>query len=449
MRYAVISSHPIQYNAPLFKYLNHADKYKFQIFYTWGVNSLKVFDPGFRKYRTWDIELLGGYDYTFVENVSKNSGSHHFYGIVNPTLINLVETYNPDAILIYGWKFHSHLRLMRHFKGKIPIILRGDSTLLDEPKIFSLKKWCRQQILKWVYKNVDHALSPGFASDEYFRWVGLNHDQIHRAVHAVDNKRFVGEMGDGRWELGNGDQELGVRNQELGIRNEELDQRALLWKKELGITNDKKVFLFAGKFEPKKDPLLLIHAFKQLFQKRSDIHLIMVGNGILEEQIKMEISISQFPSTTLTPSTSSTSLNLSQHSSTPSTSLNLSQPPSTFPITLLPFQNQSIMPIVYRLGDVFVLPSKGPGETWGLSVNEAMASGRAVIVSDKCGCANDLFPNHFSKYIFPAGDVDALTIRMEIMLDNNAFIAIGKENQERIRVFSYDSFLNVLRKILA
>jgi glycosyltransferase involved in cell wall biosynthesis len=59
-------------------------------------------------------------------------------------------------------------------------------------------------------------------------------------------------------------------------------------------------------------------------------------------------------------------------------------------IRFIPFQNQSQMPIVYRLGDILCLPSKGPGETWGLAINEAMASGRPVIVTDKVGCAQDL-----------------------------------------------------------
>ncbi len=42
----------------------------------------------------------------------------------------------------------------------------------------------------------------------------------------------------------------------------------------------------------------------------------------------------------------------------------------------LDFQNQQKMPLVYRLCDIFVLPSMGPGETWGLAVNEAMACKR-------------------------------------------------------------------------
>jgi glycosyltransferase involved in cell wall biosynthesis len=56
---------------------------------------------------------------------------------------------------------------------------------------------------------------------------------------------------------------------------------------------------------------------------------------------------------------------------------------------VLPFQNQSHMPIVYRLGDVFVLPS-AHGESWGLAVNEALACGTPVIVSDRVGCAADV-----------------------------------------------------------
>jgi glycosyltransferase involved in cell wall biosynthesis len=56
---------------------------------------------------------------------------------------------------------------------------------------------------------------------------------------------------------------------------------------------------------------------------------------------------------------------------------------------VLPFQNQSRMPVVYRLGDVFTLPSSH-GETWGLAVNEALACGRPSLVSDRVGCAADV-----------------------------------------------------------
>lgn len=389
-------------------------KFKIKVIYTWGENSIHVYDHGFRKERIWDIDLLSGYDYIFTKNISKEPGSHHYKGIINPDLISQVETYNPDTVLIYGWKFDSHLRVMRHFKGKIPIIFRGDSTLLDESNRFSLKKWGRQQLLKWVYEHIDHALSPGTASDEYFRWVRLKFNQIHRVVHAVENERFMGEIGNGKWQM---------------------EQKALTWRRELGITDEKKVFLFAGKFEPKKDPLLLIQAFKQLLQIRSDIHLIMVGNGILEKEIERELN--DINKTHGSSQPLSTSLNFSQHSSTP----------STFPITLLPFQNQSFMPIVYRLGDVFVLPSKGPGETWGLAINEAMASGRPVIASNKCGGAIDLVINEHNGLVFTAGDQKDLLSKIEFMVNANTR-EMGENAQKHIVKFNYQKFALSLGEIL-
>jgi glycosyltransferase involved in cell wall biosynthesis len=69
---------------------------------------------------------------------------------------------------------------------------------------------------------------------------------------------------------------------------------------------------------------------------------------------------------------------------------------------VLPFQNQSLMPVVYRLGDIFTLPSTG--ETWGLGVNEAMACGRQVLISDKVGCAPDMVTSTDIGEIFTSFD---------------------------------------------
>ena len=60
------------------------------------------------------------------------------------------------------------------------------------------------------------------------------------------------------------------------------------------------------------------------------------------------------------------------------------------PKGILGFHNQLKMPVVYRMADVFCLPSAGPGETWGLAINEALASGTPCIVSDRAGCAQDM-----------------------------------------------------------
>jgi glycosyltransferase involved in cell wall biosynthesis len=376
-----------------------AEDCKIKVFYTWGQAQGKVHDKDFGIEREWDIDLLSGYDHVFVENTSNAPGSHHYKGIINPSLISEVESFQPNKIIVYGWKFNSHLNLLRHFKGKIPLYFRGDSTLLDEPAGFSIKKALRRVLLLWVYQHVDFVLSPGTASDAYFLNAGLTTTQIIRAPHAVDNARFSGT--------------------ETPDELSTYERRAQNWRKELSIADDAKVFLFAGKFEPKKDPELLVKAFARLHQQYPNTHLIMVGNGVLEEELKKMTS---------PPQPSAGNFN------------------SSTPITFLPFQNQSIMPVVYRLGDIVVLPSRGPGETWGLAINEAMACGRPVIVSDKCGAAADMVKNYANGFVFKAGNENDLYSCMQHMVSED-LTSMGAKAQETVQQFSYASFASALRSL--
>src|SRR6478735_8988655 len=107
MRLAVITTHPIQYYAPVFKLL--AQKIDLMVFYTWGYGSVSKHDPGFGQVIKWDIDLLEGYPYQWVKNTAADTGSHHFYGIVNPDLIAQINSWEPDSILMYGWAYKGHL----------------------------------------------------------------------------------------------------------------------------------------------------------------------------------------------------------------------------------------------------------------------------------------------------------------------------------------------------
>src|SRR5688572_9339704 len=82
---AIVTTHPIQYNAPFFRLLSESTSVEVRVFYTWGATVLDdKFDPGFNRSVEWDIPLLEGYAYTFLENTAGDKGSHHFMGIVNP-----------------------------------------------------------------------------------------------------------------------------------------------------------------------------------------------------------------------------------------------------------------------------------------------------------------------------------------------------------------------------
>jgi glycosyltransferase involved in cell wall biosynthesis len=114
-------------------------------------------------------------------------------------------------------------------------------------------------------------------------------------------------------------------------------------------------------------------------------------------------------------------------------------------ITFLPFQNQKRMPIVYRLADVFVLPSQGPGETWGLAVNEAMACGRPVLVSDRAGCAVDLVTDGVNGYIFKSNDMKDLIDKLRFLIKSD-LNKMGQKSRQMIQNWSFEKICNALEK---
>jgi glycosyltransferase involved in cell wall biosynthesis len=322
---AIISSHPIQYNAPLFALLAKEPEMELKVFYTWGKNSIKdKYDPDFQQKIQWDIPLLEGYQYQFLDNTSKDPGSHHFYGIINPDLNAEIDKWGADMVWVWGWSFASHLNAIRYFKGKKEVWFRGDSTLLDEPLGFSIKKIFRRFFLKWVYRHVDKAFYVGTHNKAYFIKHGLQESQLVYAPHAVDSKRF---------------------------ESDDLDYhtKASLWRSQLGIKPHQKVLLFSGKLEPKKNPLFLLDLINSIHFK--EFVVLFVGAGNMEQELK-ERANNQ--------------------------------------CVFLGFQNQSLMPVIYRMADLYILPSIGPNETWGLSINESLASGTPVFASNRCGGAIDL-----------------------------------------------------------
>ena len=102
------------------------------------------------------------------------------------------------------------------------------------------------------------------------------------------------------------------------------------------------------------------------------------------------------------------------------------------------------MPVVYRLSDIVVLPSKGPGETWGLAINEAMACGRPVIASDKCGAAADMIKDNENGFVFKAGDENELYNCMEKMIKAD-LASMGARAKETVLHFSYGYFVDALK----
>lgn len=376
---AIVTTHPIQYFAPIFKLLNAEEEIAVKVFYTYEKVE-EVFDEGFGKKFKWDIPLLDGYDYTFVSN--NGNTKKDFWSVKNPTLIKEIEDWGATAVLVYGWNFFSHLKAIKYFKGKITVLFRGDSTLLNQQA--GVKSLVRKMFLSWIYASVDYALYVGSENKEYYKFCGMKDKQLIFAPHSIDNDRF----------------------NNLSKENADFIETT---KKNLGINPSDIVLIYCAKFQAVKNPFLLIDAFKKV--ENLQVKLIMVGNGELENELKLKAANDKR-------------------------------------ILFLPFQNQSFMPAVYRLGDLFVLSSIS--ETWGLAVNEAMACKLAILVSNKCGCAIDLVKPEKNGEIFISNNEDDLVNKINLLVkDKLALKQMGQISEQLIFDWSFQKQVLAIKTILA
>jgi glycosyltransferase involved in cell wall biosynthesis len=340
-RLAFIVSHPIQYYVPLYQRLARRDDLSIKVFFTWHDGSVAKQDRGFGIPIVWDIPLNQGYDSELVENISADPGTHHFWGLRNPSLVDRVLAWRPTVTHITGWAWRSHLHAIRSLaKAGRPTLFRGDSHLLNESPS-GPRWWLKQAVLKRIYSWPTAFLVTGQANYEYYRTFGVRPERLRICPHSVDCERFSGSIHEGE---------------------------AQRWRHELNIKDDQTAFLFAGKFDRNKEPIGFMKAILGL--QDPNVVGILVGDGPLQAEINL---------------------------------LAESKPQA---FRILPFQNQSRMPVVYRLADAFVMPSHS--ETWGLAVNEALACGRPVIVSNGVGCAPDVVDSTCGQ-LYPAGDQWRLT----------------------------------------
>jgi glycosyltransferase involved in cell wall biosynthesis len=95
---------------------------------------------------------------------------------------------------------------------------------------------------------------------------------------------------------------------------------------------------------------------------------------------------------------------------------------------------------IYGLASAFILASSH-SEQWGLVVNEAMAAGLPVFVSNICGCVPDLVQEAITGYAFdPADEVGLAGLLTQCSNGIINLSQIGENAQQRIRVFSPQIF---------
>ena len=246
-RLAVVVSHPTQYYSPWFRRLAAQGGLHLRVFYLWDAGVKPTRDPQFGTTFAWDVDLLSGYEHEFVPNIARHPGSDRFLGLRNPGLPARLEAWRPDAVLLFGYNYATHLRLILWARlRRLPLIFRGDSHLLGR----GAPSWTKRLPLSLLYRQFAAFASVGSANRDYFRALGVPEKKLFFVPHCVDADHF---------------------SPTTAVRQEAARLRA-----SLGLEG-KRVVLFAGKLVPAKQPQALLEAFLALAP--ADAALVIAGEG--------------------------------------------------------------------------------------------------------------------------------------------------------------------------
>jgi glycosyltransferase involved in cell wall biosynthesis len=262
MRLAIVASHPIQYQAPLFRAL--AKLVELNVYFAHKASRTDQAGAGYGVEFEWDTDLLSGYRHEFLVNVSKNSGTDHFSGCDTPEIGARVQSGGFDAVLVMGWHLKSMWQtILAAQRRRVPLLVRSDSQL-DTPRSW-LKRLAKRLVYPPALRLFDGALYVGQRSKKYYEYYGYPAHRLFFSPHCVDTKWFA---------------ERSTRDAGRSLRAK------------VGIDPEQPVALFAGRLVDFKRPLDLVAALELLGRRDRKVSLLIAGSGPLEREIRIQAQTS-------------------------------------------------------------------------------------------------------------------------------------------------------------
>ena len=387
-RIAVVNSHPIQYFAPLYAYLNAAPDLEVTALYLSDFSLRGGRDAGFDRDVTWDVDLLGGYQSVFLGDAARKRDPGGFWSLVAPQIWGELRSRRYDVLWLHGHNYAANLIALAAAKSVgMPVMMRGE-THLGLP-CGALKSILRRGLMGALYHGCDRLLAIGSANAAFYRAMGVPEHKIFLVPYAVDNERFAAAAS--------------LDDKQRGAVRERYN-----------IPVDRPAVLYAAKFTPRKRPRDLIEAALRLTaQSDRPFAIVMTGSGELEPELRAFCKQQALDNVVFTG-----------------------------------FVNQSDLPALYGASDVFVLPSEH--EPWGLAVNEAMCAGLPIVVSHEIGCVADLVRDGINGYTPAAGDIDGLARALKFLIEDAELRRQqGEASRQRIHEWGYGQCLEGIRAAVA
>lgn len=293
IRLAWVSTHPIQYQAPLLRQIAACPDIELTALFFSDFSTRSFVDPEFNRTIHWDTPLLEGYHSEFLPGTGSQVSAIKAFEPRVGGLYERLQKSNFDAVLVQGWQHYGMLKAAWLAKrAGLKVLMRCEATdHVASSK--GLKGKVREAVVSLLLSNVDKCLAIGTRNRDFYLRRGFKAENIGSMPYCVDNDHFRQKA-------------------------EATDVSAL--RAELGMDADRPVILYASKLMRRKFPDQLLQAYAQLPQPRP--YLLYVGDGELRPALEAEVRVQKLHD-----------------------------------VRLLGFRNQSELPAFYALADIFVLPS--------------------------------------------------------------------------------------------
>lgn len=293
IRLAWVSTHPIQYQAPLLRQIAACPDIELTALFFSDFSTRSFVDPEFNRPIHWDTPLLEGYHSEFLPGTGSQVSAIKAFEPRVGGLYERLQKSNFDAVLVQGWQHYGMLKAAWLAKrAGLQVLMRCEATdHVASSK--GLKGKVREAVVSFLLSKVDKCLAIGTRNRDFYLRRGFKAENIGSMPYCVDNDHFRQKA-------------------------EATDVSAL--RAELGMDADRSVILYASKLMRRKFPDQLLQAYAQLPEPRP--YLLYVGDGELRAALEAEVKVQKLGD-----------------------------------VRLLGFRNQSELPAFYALADIFVLPS--------------------------------------------------------------------------------------------
>jgi glycosyltransferase involved in cell wall biosynthesis len=273
-----------------------------------------------------------------------------------------------QAVIINGYRFISYFRIMDScYRNGIPFFVNNDSNIRAEWPLSPLKSLAKRSIYDWWIKRSSGVMSMGKLGDDFFMKYGANPRRIYHVPCWPDYDSFA------------------------TIDEDQLQR----FRHKFGLIAGRHYMLYLGRLVPDKRVDLLIDAFANLADERPDWDLLIVGDGVLRDELRRRVP-ERLQSR----------------------------------VVWTGFVDGADTIAAYHAAEVLVLPSDR--EPWALVVQEAMAAGLVVISTDRPGATYELIEDGKSGRVFPAGDKQELKRALLEVTAANALLRFKQQSRDRL-----------------